>query len=96
MRGRSARPSAPSPDGRLLPLVTGPGTFPVSALRYLTEALYEPLILHNRDSDDPGRERAVVQLLGPPAEPSAEPAAGPPGGEAVSYTPLTPPTTHPA
>jgi hypothetical protein len=53
----------------------GSGTFPVAALRYLTEALYESLILHERVSDDPARERAVVRLIEPPA---AEPAGGAP------------------
>ena len=44
----------------------GSGTFPVAALRYVTEALYESLILHDRVSDDPERERAVVRLIEPP------------------------------
>jgi len=44
----------------------GSGTFPVSALRYLTEALYESLLFHDRVSDDPARERAVVRLIEPP------------------------------
>jgi len=45
----------------------GSGTFPVSALRFLTEALYESLLFHDRVSDDPARERAVVRLIEPPA-----------------------------
>ncbi len=44
----------------------GSGTFPVAALRYLTEALYESLLFHDRVSDDPARERAVVRLIEPP------------------------------
>ena len=44
----------------------GSGTFPVAALRYLTEALYESLLFHDRVSDDPAGERAVVRLIDPP------------------------------
>lgn len=44
----------------------GSGTFPVAALRFLTEALYESLLFHGRISDDSARERAVVRLIEPP------------------------------
>ena len=45
----------------------GSGTFPVAALRFLTEALYASLHYHGRVSAD--RDRAVVRLLGDvPAE----------------------------
>ncbi|MCL4079459.1 BREX-1 system adenine-specific DNA-methyltransferase PglX [Coriobacteriia bacterium Es71-Z0120] len=51
----------------------GSGTFPVAALRYLTEALYESLLFHDRVSDDAGRERAIVRLIEPPeGEPTPE------------------------
>lgn len=43
----------------------GSGTFPVTALRFLTEALYESLLFHDRISDDPHRERAIVRLIEP-------------------------------
>jgi hypothetical protein len=65
----------------------GSGTFLVAALRYLTEALYESLILHDRVSDDPERERAVVRLIEPPA---GKPAGAPsPGGPPVPEERLT-------
>ncbi len=44
----------------------GSGTFPVAALRYLTDALYESLIHHERVSDDTTHERAIVRLIEPP------------------------------
>lgn len=45
----------------------GSGTFPVAALRYLTDALYESLVYHERLSDDTAHERAIVRLIEPPA-----------------------------
>ncbi|HET6496294.1 MAG TPA: hypothetical protein VFH61_13120 [Thermoleophilia bacterium] len=44
----------------------GSGTFPVSALRYLTEAVYESLILHDRVSAAPESSGSVACLLAPP------------------------------
>lgn len=44
----------------------GSGTFPVAALRYLTDALYESLVYHERVSDDTTHERAIVRLIEPP------------------------------
>jgi hypothetical protein len=44
----------------------GSGTFPVAALRYLTEAVYESLILHDRVSVAPESSGSVACLLGPP------------------------------
>lgn len=45
----------------------GSGTFPVSALRFLTDALYESLHHHGRITTD--GERGIVRLLeGPPAQ----------------------------
>ena len=44
----------------------GSGTFPVAALRYLTEALYASLHHHGRVSAD--GDRAVVRLIAGPAE----------------------------
>ncbi|HQG04586.1 MAG TPA: hypothetical protein PK838_09760, partial [Thermoleophilia bacterium] len=41
----------------------GSGTFPVAALRFLTEALYESLTFHGRISDDPDGVRAIVRLI---------------------------------
>ena len=43
----------------------GSGTFPVAALRYLTDAVYESLHAHGRIGDD--GERALVRLIEPPA-----------------------------
>jgi len=56
----------------------GSGTFPVAALRYLTDALYESLHFHDRITED--GERALVRLF----EPSAgEAALSDPGADPV-------------
>lgn len=52
---------------KVLDPACGSGTFPVAALRFLTEALYESLLYHDRISDDPAAERAIVHLIQPPA-----------------------------
>jgi len=60
----------------------GSGTFPVAALRYLTDALYESLHFHDRIAED--GERALVRLFEPGAGEAAP--AGPdtaPGGDAT-------------
>ncbi|MDP2182396.1 MAG: hypothetical protein Q8K99_07485 [Actinomycetota bacterium] len=68
----------PKPPEEILALkvcdpACGSGTFPVAALRFLTEALYESLLFHDRISDDPGCERAVVRLIEPPQPPGDTP-----------------------
>lgn len=47
-------------------LACGSGTFPVAALRYLTEALYESLHYHERITEQ--GERALVHLVAPPLD----------------------------
>lgn len=51
---------------RVVDPACGSGTFTVAALRFLTEALYESLLFHERISDDPLAERAIVRLIEPP------------------------------
>jgi hypothetical protein len=61
----------PKPPEQILALkvcdpACGSGTFPVAALRYLTEALYESLHHHGRISEQ--GERALVHLIEPPVQ----------------------------
>ena len=52
----------------------GSGTFPVAALRFLTDAVYASLHHHGRISE--AGERAIVRLLNPGAAPEAEDLLG--------------------
>ena len=60
------RPRIPRPPEAILSLkvcdpACGSGTFPLSALRYLTNALYESLLYHNRVQDHGGH--TVLELI---------------------------------
>lgn len=72
----------PKPPEEILALkvcdpACGSGTFPVAALRYLTEAVYESLILHDRVGSAPESVGSVAWLLAPPGDAGAsEPRLG--------------------